>query len=136
MPITTNRAELVHFRLWEYRVIDVEDAVTAFKQQIPRGFRNGSQQFPSIEEVDYKVSTEFIFEDGTYGRWGNKVNVRSALNYFLQFNLSAEELTNQFHNCLNRINLNRYAEYDQDIQSVVNNVSNTCKYERLDPSGP
>ncbi|KAA6394530.1 MAG: glycogen debranching enzyme [Streblomastix strix] len=130
------KAELVHFRLWEYRVIDVEDAVTAFKQQIPRGFRNGNQQFPSIEEVDYKVSSEFIFEDGTYGRWGNKVNVRSALNYFLQFNLSAEELTNQFHNCLNRINLNRYAEYDQDIQSVVNNVSNTCKYERLDPSGP
>jgi hypothetical protein len=38
---------------------------------------------PNNEEIDFIVSNEFIFDDGTGCRWGIKVNVRLALNYFL-----------------------------------------------------
>ncbi|KAJ1969010.1 bifunctional 4-alpha-glucanotransferase/amylo-alpha-1,6-glucosidase, partial [Dimargaris xerosporica] len=37
---------------------------------------------------------------------------------------------------LNEVNVPRYELYDQHVDSILTNVRNTVKYERLDPNGP
>jgi glycogen debranching enzyme len=50
--------------------------------------------------------------------------------------MKQEEIVEAFKQSLTRINLPFFKEYDDDISSIVTNVCNLAKYERVDSDGP
>ncbi|KAH7828063.1 4-alpha-glucanotransferase [Monocercomonoides exilis] len=129
--------ELRHFRLWEYNVIDVEDAVAAFTTGLPEQWRGGENPIPAPEKIDEDVRREcIVYDSAKAARWSRKVNTSKAIRYFMQFRASRQELISTFEASLHRINMPYFDQYDEDINKIVDNSMNLIAYERLDPNGP
>ncbi|KAK2953703.1 putative Glycogen debranching enzyme [Blattamonas nauphoetae] len=133
---TYMKEEIVHYRLWEYRVIDVEDSVKAFRQAIPRGRQPGNQSYFSTHDLDQFISKECIIIDPPQGRWSHLINIKKALQHMMPLAMNDEKLVAEFEASLNRVNLPFFKMYDDDIKSIITNSCNLVYYERIDESGP
>ena len=136
---------LVKSRLWEYFVIDVSAAERDFESYInlndsrlPAMF--STKSIKSIEEAEYN--------DGLWERFSIKINVDVVAAFYSrqieEIRLSDQSkrtillssLLEDYRRQLDEMNLEKYKNYDEIIDSACKNIYSRALYERIADNGP
>uniref|UniRef100_A0A8C9WDA4 Glycogen debranching enzyme n=1 Tax=Scleropages formosus TaxID=113540 RepID=A0A8C9WDA4_SCLFO len=113
-------------KLWEFFQVDVEKAVAQFRTLLQ-----------SVDKSKLKGKQLRIIQDPNYRRYGNTVDMNSALALFIPHGPSAvEECCNWFRNRLQEINEERYKDMQYHQEQAANCIVGNVVYERLADHGP
>lgn len=142
-------------KLWEYRVVDVDTAEEQCRRFMassaaslsPASLPTDFAQLPLPERA--ALFAKLAVRDEHPGRrFGKSVDMPVAVAFVMALQSVALEQTGGWpeetieRSCqtlkelLDAANLPLYREYDDDMETIVRNVSNTAKYERLAEDGP
>uniref|UniRef100_A0A3B3CD67 Glycogen debranching enzyme n=1 Tax=Oryzias melastigma TaxID=30732 RepID=A0A3B3CD67_ORYME len=114
-------------KLWEFFQVKVELAVEQFKMQLQKGFKTGGKK-------ELK-----IIQDPQYRRYGNTVDMDSALETFVPHSSSPhhiEECCAWLKQRLNELNDEQKRVVTQHQEQAINCVVGNVVYERLADHGP
>ena len=138
-------------RLWEFYVIDVKTSLLNFadlweskltsnaKENTYKNFSLGSL---SLKEKADRLAADALAVAKEGHRFAKTIILDKAV-YFIQKVIqdvggsSATHLAvKEFESILNEINLAFYREYDQDLESILTQVTNRARYLRVAEHGP
>lgn len=130
-------------RLWEFFVVDVDDEVKKFKEEVLK-----TTDLPPQSTIYHGGEIEALKREGMYrekgwGRYSLRVDIVWAIKLFgprkspktLNRNRIMESISD-YKDALMKINLPIYEKLNDDISALLINVENRIRYERLDPNGP
>jgi len=117
------------YRMWEYYVVDVTATVSAFSAAIKGKYSlSGKYGSDPVHQADYYelLDKNALYNNKQYTRFNLKVDISVALDIFgAPSPLSAvetEDRINLFKSCLDRINVQNYAAYDRDTDTIIKNL--------------
>lgn len=131
-------------KLWEYYVVDVEEALEEFKAEI-----QNTKTLPTQSSLFHGGEVEALKREGMYrdegwGRFSLKVNAVWAVKLFgpkRPFTKTLDrvkivESYNDYKDALCKINLPFYERLNDDIRAMLTNIENRIRYERLSHNAP
>ncbi|XP_035512003.1 glycogen debranching enzyme, partial [Morone saxatilis] len=121
-------------RLWEFLQVNVDDAVEQFKQLL----QEGSSGVRSRSSPECKKQLKIV-QDLQHRRFGNKVDMNSALNIFTPHSMSPsdiQECCNSFRGRLEELNLEAYKEMNHHAEQATDCIVRNVVHERLSDQGP
>ncbi|GME52213.1 hypothetical protein GTA08_BOTSDO02989 [Neofusicoccum parvum] len=148
-------------KLWEFYVVDVERDT----KEIVKAWTEGEITFPDggfgnlgvggLQEVkdwslkqkaDWLINHALSSRDTLGGRFQRKIDARTGAALLAALfgrhdsrnHSTPDERAAQgtIHKFLDEVNLEFYKEYDADVATIVDQLSNRIKYVRLDDHGP
>ncbi|MBW0479917.1 hypothetical protein O181_019632 [Austropuccinia psidii MF-1] len=139
---------LPNLKLWEYYAIDVDLVGSKFAKVWSTIVNPAEKGRKPPAHVDYLEFEEACLEGGETG-WrhvtgpryhiSSKLDINSAVHFFRSKGYDSvplEEATEVLKRVLNELNLDRYQEWDDDANAIVNNIRSRIRYTRLDAHGP
>ncbi|QLL33710.1 hypothetical protein HG536_0F00340 [Torulaspora globosa] len=133
-------------KLWEYYVIDIETTIDQVKELWERPSSDDAVDIPKDIVGDNLVQVAQFVRDrltgekfGTLGkRNGNSLYVSkfTAVLKCLYGEVWDDLLLNKMRKILNEVNLPLYAQYDDDVSEILEQLFNRIKYLRIDDHGP
>ncbi|KAJ1655342.1 bifunctional 4-alpha-glucanotransferase/amylo-alpha-1,6-glucosidase [Dispira simplex] len=137
---------LQNLKLWEFYTINVETCITQVEQVLrdpncrvtPKYNPKEIRQLPLKEKVEMLTQVAFVQpQAGCRFGWILDVMELLAFMHALCGSLrDVEHVLQHVRQLLNELNVPRYDLYDQHMASIMTNIRNTVKYERLDGDGP
>uniref|UniRef100_A0A3B4Y131 Glycogen debranching enzyme n=1 Tax=Seriola lalandi dorsalis TaxID=1841481 RepID=A0A3B4Y131_SERLL len=122
-------------RLWEFLQVSVDAAVEQFRQLLEAGDRSRSRSRSSPEcKKQLKV-----VQDPEHRRFGNTVDMNSALDIFTPDSLSLsviQDCCSCFRRRLEELNFDLYKEMKQHAEQATNCIVGGVVSERLADEGP
>uniref|UniRef100_A0A8P4KHV3 Glycogen debranching enzyme n=1 Tax=Dicentrarchus labrax TaxID=13489 RepID=A0A8P4KHV3_DICLA len=115
-------------RLWEFLQVNVDEAVEQFKQLL--------QEEAHVPECKKQLK---IVQDLQHRRFGNKVDMNSALNIFWPHSMSPsdiQECCNSFRGRLEELNLDAYKEMNHHAEQATDCIVRNVVHEHLSDQGP
>ncbi|XP_051552871.1 glycogen debranching enzyme-like isoform X1 [Myxocyprinus asiaticus] len=119
-------------KLWEFFQVKVESVVEQFRTLLQNGAK------PDRSKTDGKQQLKII-QDPQYRRFGNTVDMNSALEIFVPQGNSPgaiEECCNWLKKRLEELNGEQYREIQHHQEQAANCINGTVTYERLADHGP
>ncbi|XP_024124713.1 glycogen debranching enzyme isoform X1 [Oryzias melastigma] len=119
-------------KLWEFFQVKVELAVEQFKMQLQKGLKPDQSKTGGKKELK-------IIQDPQYRRYGNTVDMDSALETFVPHSSSPhhiEECCAWLKQRLNELNDEQKRVVTQHQEQAINCVVGNVVYERLADHGP
>ncbi|XP_071756275.1 glycogen debranching enzyme-like [Centroberyx gerrardi] len=119
-------------RLWEFLQVNVDKAVEQFSKLL----QAGSNAVRSSPEGNRQLK---MVQDPQYRRFGNTVDMNSALDTFRPHSKSPsdiQECCKLFKRRLEELNLEQYKAMNYHAEQATNCIVGTVVYERLADQGP
>ncbi|ODV93555.1 hypothetical protein PACTADRAFT_19024 [Pachysolen tannophilus NRRL Y-2460] len=140
---------LGELRLWEFYVLDIDD----FSQKLEKNWNDCSDKIQPIADIptDIKANlgdlARFVVEYCNNGvqyslnckRFGNSLDILkfiSILKNLYPEKKAYADIKSESLNIISAINLPLYKEYDEDVETILEQLYNRIKYLRLDGNGP
>ncbi|KAJ3353015.1 hypothetical protein HDU83_007389 [Entophlyctis luteolus] len=129
-------------RLWEFYVIDVNLALEEFKSlwNFAETFTGAGLNGASVKELAETLRKRGMPQVWHFSkRFSRKVDAAVAVSLIKQIadaGKSIEEASEIYVKVLNELNEEYYKEFDDDRETIINNIWNRARYLRLDPQGP
>lgn len=140
------RHVLGNLKLWEYYVIDIEEAVEQVRNLWKDPSCDDSVDVPRDIARDNLVQiAQFVRDHVTVDKFGtlgkrNKNGVQPHKFTAVLKNLYGdqwdEQILGKARRILNEVNLPLYAQYDDDVNEILEQLFNRIKYLRIDDHGP
>ena len=121
----------------ELFLIDVDSMVSEFEQTL-KAHLNGKHSLNPNEKGEKLI----VIQDEEYRRFKSKIDLDSAIKMAINLRqesnneLWTSQAVSSFRQCLNELNGQIYNEIQGHLNSAVENVISTARYERLDLNGP
>ncbi|KAM6953512.1 glycogen debranching enzyme-like [Aplochiton taeniatus] len=119
-------------KLWEFFQVNVDKAVEQFKKLLQSG------SGPAMSDSEGRKQLKVV-QDPQYRRFGNTVDMNSALETFQPHGdspLAIQECCDLFKNRLEEMNLEQYKEVHYHAEQATNCIVGNIVYERLAEHGP
>ncbi|KAK7944592.1 hypothetical protein WMY93_000320 [Mugilogobius chulae] len=119
-------------KLWEFFQVDVDSAVLQFKALLMKGAQADHSKTEGVKGLK-------IIQDPEYRRYGNTVDMDSALETFVPHSSSAEHLEEccgWFRQRLTQLNEEQHKLVHQHQEQAINCILGNVVYERLAGHGP
>ena len=149
---TFKNKSLPDLKLWEYYVVDVTKSKTAFGQAWVEHSNNRAVNGAEAVDLASMNRTDLVdlFANSCFASgWENlgsrykiTVDLPKAIKFVTKLIQSqpskenAEHATNELGRILNDFNVSRYAMYDDDVKSILQNTASRIKFQRVDDHGP
>ena len=129
-------------RLWEYFVIQVDEALAEFEATLKKG------QFAATTSLYHGTEVNILKKEGLYrveggGRYSLKIHQAWAIKLFGPPKSYKKvdkqrilEAIQDYKLALDEINLPFYQKLNEDMKCAVNNVIEQIRYQRLASHGP
>lgn len=127
-------------KLWEFYVIDVENAIQEFEAAVEATERHDGTTLYLGSEADC-LKKEALSRE-TWSRGSLKIDVAWAIKLFAPSAMRRIDYTRlhqkiaEYRNVLNQLNLPFYEKLNDDIKAALSNVANRVRYERMAGDGP
>lgn len=131
-------------KLWEFFVINVSESEQSLENEISKLLDNFTVGVPIV----LKSLCEAHLNDGKYERYSNTMNVKLAVQFYSKEielihrsdlshrSVLISQILSDYRQRLDQINLEKYREYDEIIESACRNIFNRAVYERIADHGP
>lgn len=119
-------------KLWEFFQVDVDSAVLQFKALLQNGAKANHSKTEGVKGLK-------IIQDPSYRRYGNTVDMDSALETFVPHSSSAEhieECCGCFRQRLTQLNEEQRNTVHQHQEQAIGCIMGSVVYERLAAHGP
>jgi glycogen debranching enzyme len=138
-------------KLWEFYVIDVANSVQFFDKSwnvttddIPEGhpYKNVHIGSMSLKEKADMLRADGMANTAEGRRFAKAIDLKVAIPFVQKYLhdvrevCSAQQARQEFERILNEINLDFYREYDGDLESILNQITNRARYLRVAEHGP
>ena len=136
---------LPKYRLWEFFVVPVELSINELLSVVTTGIHYYPTPFPPNLQKFEIIKTLGLSQDKGKGRNSWKVSLNIALSLFhadikkfreTKDNAIIDSIAKEYRKALNNLNLERYKSFDSDMNTIMSNIENRVKYERLSSNGP
>ena len=127
-------------KLWEFFVIDVENAIQEFEATVESTERHDGTTLYLGSEVESLKKHALSRE--TWARGSLKVDVAWAVKLFAPSAMRRIDYSrlhqkiNEYRSALNQVNLPLYEKVNEDLRAALSNIANRVRYERLAGDGP
>ncbi|KAI3632832.1 hypothetical protein MIR68_008907 [Amoeboaphelidium protococcarum] len=121
--------KLSELRLWEYYVVDVKSE----SQRAHNAIREGSSFVQDGGLKPKSSSSDNLVEVCQGVRFGKKLNLEQVL---ASGKLSEGSGLEDIVKFIDQVNIAFYHEYDRDVITILDNIKNRVRYERLNEHGP
>lgn len=116
-------------KLWEFYQVNVDKAVEQFRKLLQAGSK------PASSGTDGKTKLRII-QDPLHRRFGNSVDLNTALEHFAQNGNDVQDCCNKLKKKLEEINKEFLEEMHRHQEQATNCIMGSVVYERLADHGP
>lgn len=127
-------------RLWEFFVVDVENAIQEFEAAVDATERHEQTTIFLGNEVECLKKEALTRESWSRGAlkvdtaWAIKLFAPSAMRR-IDYSRLRQKLA-EYRSALNQVNLPLYERLNDDMRSALSNIANRIRYERISADGP
>jgi glycogen debranching enzyme len=145
---------LIQLKLWEFYVIQVKESAMElaqnwrYTQETSREIASSNPyQQINLSSLSLKEKANLLSQDGLISieeghRYAKQIKLETGLCFMEKLvweqtrSFSLPLALKEYETILNEINLDFYKEYDQDVESIIMQMTNRARYLRVAEHGP
>jgi glycogen debranching enzyme len=124
-------------KFWEFYVIDVVKELERIKLFINgKSFMTARRSEMSFDQQFELFQQKCLLVDAIFGRYYRTIHLENTFELLSFTATNSDMAVTTLKNLLDRANLSFFQEYDKDVKTIFDSISNRVKYERLADHGP
>lgn len=144
MMIIFKEMQLPKAKLWEFFVINLKQSENQLKEAIENGTRFEEEKYCKLSIKSLKDAET---NDGKFDRFSNRMDLDKVILFYsieinniynnpFQSKQLLSLLLSDYRSQLDLLNISKYQEYDEIIDTICKNIYNRALYERIAENGP